>query len=217
MDDSRSRKLVHKHSFAYLLVVPVLLAVATAVVLFVHSDLNMAMLYSQCHSRSRLNGLSRLPIIGAPSCFIVSFFHEALKSVRSLASVSVVLSFIAGLLTVSTVESARICNWPNLLIAYPTGAWLVFNLIGGALVWELVIIPSFFHQSKAVLRMREGARNSQEQVEVEIRAQDPNLGSARRHLKVVAEVFAIPISVAIGFVTPSIAMLITNSPIAIGV
>ncbi len=59
-----------------------------------------------------------------------------------------VLSMVGGLLTVSTIEAARICNAPSVLIAYPTGPWLVFTLVGGAFVWELVIVPAFLHRAR---------------------------------------------------------------------
>ncbi len=154
---SRDHHLVNVLSMRYLVIVPVLLAITTAVVLFIHSDVNVAMLYSQCHARARLPWISHMPLLGAPACFLVSFFGEALASVRAFAIMSVVLSFIASLLTVSTVEAARICNGPSLLIAYPTGPWLVFNLMGGAMVWELLITPAFFHRSKQLLEARERA------------------------------------------------------------
>jgi len=196
-------------SLRLLLVVPVLLAVATGLLLFLHSDVNVALLYSQCHARSRLQWLSRIPVVGAPSCFLVSFFQFALASARSFAVMSVVLSFVAGLLTVSTVESARICNGPSVLIAYPTGAWLVFNLLGGAMVWELVIIPAFLHRAK---RMQAAERTADPGPGG---ARDPDVGEARRHLTGVAEVVAIPVAVALGFVVPSLAMLVLDTPAVI--
>ncbi len=113
---------------------PVLLAIGTFLVLFVHSDTNIPMLYSQCHARSRLRWLSRIPVLGAPSCFLVSFFQEALASTRAAGTMAAILSFVGGLLTVSLVEAARVCNAPNKLIKYPTLPWIVFNLIGGAAV-----------------------------------------------------------------------------------
>ena len=200
---------VRAWSLRLLLVIPVLLALATGLLLFVHSDVNVAMLYSQCHARSRLQWLSRIPVLGAPSCFLVSFFQFALASARSFAVMSVVLSFVAGLLTVTTVESARLCNGPSVLIAYPTGAWLVFNLLGGAIVWELVIIPAFLHRAK---RIQAAERTADHTLE---RAHDPDVGDARRHLAGVAEVAAIPVAVALGFVAPSLAMLILGTPATI--
>jgi hypothetical protein len=215
--DSSSRnrqQAVHLFRLRYLLLVPVLLAIATGFTLFVHSDTNIAMLYSQCHARARIPWLSHIPVLGAPSCFLVSFFHEALASVRTFGIMAAVLSFVAGLLTVSTVEAARVCNGPSVLIAYPTGAWLVFNLLGGALVWELVIIPAFFHRARQILatrRMGAPAASS----DSANRAVDPDFGEAMRHLRVFSEAVAIPVAVAVGYIVPSVLMLTLNNPVAI--
>lgn len=214
MDGQPGRKRptpIHIFSYHYLLLPPILFAALTGIVLFVHSDVNIALLYSQCHSRSRVPWLSHIPLLGSPACFLVSFFQEALASARSFAAMADILAFIGGLLTVNLVESARIANGPSVLIAYPTGAWLVFNLIGGALVWELVIIPAFFHRSKQILEAREAGREP----DAEVTDTDPTFGAARRHLGVLAEVVAIPVAVSIGFVLPSLLMLILDSSVVI--
>ncbi|KXX76021.1 hypothetical protein MMYC01_206945 [Madurella mycetomatis] len=213
MDSSnrrRARHAVHAFSLRYLLVVPILLAALTGYVLFVHSDTNIYMLYSQCRARARIPWLSHIPLIGSPACFVVSFFGEAVASARAFAVMAAVLSYVAGLLTVSTVEAARICNSPSLLIAYPTGPWLVFDLVGGALVWELVIIPAFFHRSRAIIaaRRRGGPPRLPEPA-------DPTFGEAMRHLARVAEAVAIPAAVAIGYVVPALLMLVLAEPAAV--
>lgn len=207
---SKPRPPIHHISYAYLLVVPVLLAISTAALLFLHSDVNVGMLYSQCHSRARVPWLSHVPVLGAPACFLVSFFQEALAAARSVAIMAVILSFVGGLLTVSTVEAARLCNAPNVLIAYPTGPWLVFNLLGGAIVWELVIIPAFFHRSRQILTARRAAAGRGGAT-----VADPHLGEAMRHLAVDAEVVAIPVAVALGYVVPSVLMVVLDTPPAI--
>ncbi|KAL2148450.1 hypothetical protein VTH82DRAFT_2370, partial [Thermothelomyces myriococcoides] len=63
MDSPRQRRrtAVHRFQLRYLLVLPVVLAVLTGIALLVHGDTNMYMLYSQCHARSRLPWLSRIP------------------------------------------------------------------------------------------------------------------------------------------------------------
>jgi hypothetical protein len=202
---------VHRFSLRYLIIIPVLLAIATGVVLFVHSDTNTYMLYSQCHARSRLPWLSHIPVLGSPACFLVSFFQEAGASVRSFGLMAVILAFIAGLLTVSTVEAARVCNSPSVLIASPTGPWLVFDLIGGAIVWQLVIIPAFFHRSRVIITAR---RHGVPPPPIPGRT-DPVFGENMRHLGRLAEIVAIPVAVALGCVVPSLAMLITNHPVAV--
>ncbi|KAL2265905.1 hypothetical protein VTJ83DRAFT_5257 [Remersonia thermophila] len=207
----RPRPAVHSFSLRYLLVVPVLLAIATGVTLFIHSDTNTYMLYSQCHARSRLPWLSHIPVLGSPACFLVSFFQEAGASVRAFGLMAVILAFIAGLLTVSTVEAARICNSPSVLIAYPTGPWLVFDLVGGAIVWQLVIIPAFFHRGRAIIMARRCGSPSPPLPG----PTDPVFGENMRHLTRLAETVAIPVAVAVGCVVPSLAMLVTNHPAAV--
>ncbi|KAK0702578.1 hypothetical protein B0T21DRAFT_299768 [Apiosordaria backusii] len=207
---SRQNNLVHTLSLRYLLIVPILLAIATAIVLFQHSDTNIYMLYSQCHARSRIPWLSHIPLLGTPSCFLVSFFGEAAASLRSSAILSVIFSFLAGLLTVSTVEAARICNAPSILIAYPTGLWLIFDLIGGAFVWELIIIPAFFHRSREIITSRR-----QDLPTSDIPPADPTFGETMRHLTKTSETIAIPFAVALGFVAPSILMLAHTSPVTV--
>jgi hypothetical protein len=206
----RPRPAVHNFSLRYLVIVPVLLAVLTGILLFIHSDTNTYMLYSQCHARSRLPWLSHIPVLGSPACFLVSFFQEAAASVRAFGLMAVILSFVAGLLTVSTVEAARICNSPSVLIAYPTGPWLVFDLIGGAIVWELVIIPAFFHRSREIIAARRQGGPQQLSGPA-----DPTFGEAMRHLTKVAETVAIPVAVAVGYVVPALLMLVLDHPVAV--
>ncbi|KAI5461733.1 hypothetical protein BGZ63DRAFT_386539 [Mariannaea sp. PMI_226] len=212
------RPPIHSFSLHFLVIVPILLAIATVVMLFVQGDVNAAMLWSQCHSRALLPGVSRIPAIGTPLCYLISFFHVALDSLRSMAIMAVILAFVGGLLTVSTVEAARICNAPNVLIAYPTGPWLVFNLIGGAVVWQLAIIPAFFHSAQRLhadkKRRRLESANAQDAVtagDAQAEAEDHG-----RHLP-DTEVIAIPVSVALGYFLPSILMLALNTPVTIGI
>ena len=193
----------------YLLVVPVLLAIGTCSALFVHSDTNLPMLYSQCHARSRIPWLSHIPVLGAPSCFLVSFFQEALAPTTAAGTMAAVLAFVGGLLTVSLVEAARVCNAPNKLIKYPTLPWIVFNLIGGAVVWELVIVPAFLARARQVIVSRRAGRDDP------AGATDPDFGEAMRHISNVAEVFAIPAAVAVGYLLPAAAMLALDHPVAI--
>ncbi|KAF4336448.1 hypothetical protein FBEOM_9656 [Fusarium beomiforme] len=197
---------IHHFSYRSLIIPPILLAAATIVVLFLHSDVNFALLWSQCHSHARLPGVSRIPGLGTPLCYLISFFRAALHSLRSRAVMGVVLAFIGGLLTVSTVESARICNAPNVLIAYPTGPWLVFDLVGGAVVWELVIIPAFLHRARSVLNAQTRDDGDGEVHQI----------FTSRHLP-DSELVAIPISVALGYYLPSLLMLFYTTPETIGI
>ncbi|KAL2190596.1 hypothetical protein L209DRAFT_51 [Thermothelomyces heterothallicus CBS 203.75] len=178
----RRRPAVHRFSLRYLLVGPVLLAVLTGCVLFVHGDTNIYMLYSQCHARSRLPWLSRLPVLGGPACFLVSFFREAVASARAAGLMAAVLSFVAGLLTVSTVEAARICNASSRLIACPTAPWLVFDLVGGAFVWQLVIIPAFFRRTRDIIAARKQQGGGGGGPQPLSGPTDPTFGETMRHV-----------------------------------
>ncbi|CAM1507838.1 Fc.00g046860.m01.CDS01 [Cosmosporella sp. VM-42] len=207
----RWRAAVHHLPYPYLIIPPIILAILTIIALFIHSDVNAALLWSQCHSHARIPGVSRIPGLGTPLCYLISFFQAALDSARSTAIMAVVLAFVGGLLTVSIVEAARICNAPNVLIAYPTGAWLVFDLVGGAVVWELVIIPAFLHRARKVSLARKIRDSNEESEEGSLSSEDHG-----RHLP-DTEVIAIPVSVAIGYVIPSFLMLLLRSPAIIGV
>ncbi|KAM7188948.1 hypothetical protein V8F20_010360 [Naviculisporaceae sp. PSN 640] len=202
----RTLQVIHRLSLRYLIIPPVILAILTGFVLFAHSDTNLAMLYSQCHARARLPFISKhIPLLGSPICFLVSFFQEALASAhKTVPLMSGILSFVGGLLTVSMVESSRICNQPNILIAYPTGPWLVFNLAGGALVWQLVIIPAFFKRSREIILARRSGITGGADLSGPT---DPNFGQAMRHLDKVAEIVAIPLAVGIGYILPSALMV----------
>lgn len=205
------RPLVLRLRLPWLLIVPVLLAVLGVVMIVLHSDYNIPALYSQCRAHSRLHSLSRLPVIGPPSCFLISFFQFANGSARSFARMTVILSFVSALLATNLVESARLYNKPSRVISRPTIPWLVFNLLGGALVWDLVIVPSFLRRAKDVQAARESS--------VGERIRDANSGIDRevRCLSSQVEAWAIPIALVFGFVVPSIVMLALNDPVSIAV
>ncbi|ORY71442.1 uncharacterized protein BCR38DRAFT_329372 [Pseudomassariella vexata] len=205
------RPLIQRLALPWLLVVPGLLAVVTIAILVIHTDLNIVALYSQCHARSRLSGLSHIPVLGAPACFLVSFFQYANTSVRAIARMSVILSFVGALLTISLVESARICNKSSRVISKPTLPWLVSNLVGGVLVWDLVIVSSYLSQAKNVQAARESASAE------DAREADPEIDKGVRGLSSQVEAMAIPIAVVVGFIVPSVVMLVLTHPITIGV
>ncbi|KAG5979470.1 hypothetical protein E4U55_005143 [Claviceps digitariae] len=202
----------------HLLLVPVLLAIATSVSLFVHSDVNAALLWSQCHARSVLPTISRVPVLGTPACFLVSFFHAALDSLRSKAVLSVVLAFVGSLLTVSTVESARLVNAKNPVVSRPTLPWLVFNLVGGALVWQLVIVPAFILAAKTWPVKGAEHQTGDEEDEDEDEDEDDAVSVNTEGREVAqTEVVAIPLAVALGFYVPSALMLAGPSPVSISI
>ncbi|KAG5932451.1 hypothetical protein E4U60_005245 [Claviceps pazoutovae] len=224
------RPAQHLPLIPHLLIVPILLAIATIISLFVHSDVNAALLWSQCHAHSILSPLSRLPVIGTPACFRVSFLLAALDSLRSKAVLSVVLAFIGALLTVSTVESARRVNAGNRTVSRPTLPWLVYTLVGGALVWQLVIVPAFMVAAKmwpmslrdSGLRRgdtRRGGRHGDEDEGEHEGHEDEDDDEHEHEIKyrevAQTEVIAIPLAVALGFYVPSLLMLAASSPVTI--
>ncbi|KAJ1329780.1 hypothetical protein MN608_06516 [Microdochium nivale] len=209
MDRSLSRRspLVHRLQLPVLLIVPVLFSIAAVLLFGFHGDLNVPLLASQCHSHARLPGLSRIPVIGVPICSYISLYQAANDAVRSVAHMGIILAFVGALLTVSLVESARLCNARASIIRYPTVPWLIFNLLGGVLVWDLVIIPAFMRHAK-VLRQQDDATRI---LGPDARRQDARALASR------SELYAIPISVAFGFYLPCLFMLSVNSATAIGV
>ncbi|KAI1266445.1 hypothetical protein F5Y18DRAFT_381621 [Xylariaceae sp. FL1019] len=196
----------------------ILFSLLAILILSLHSDTNTPLLYSQCHSRSRLPTLSHIPIIGAPACFLVSFFIFASSSTRALAQLGAILAFVAALLTVTRIEAARKCNKKSWNITHPTLSWLVFNLAGGTVVWDLWIIPVFLHRAK---------QNRLEQRAKDDALSAPGVGCERdvyeethriiedRSLEERAEIFAIPIAVLLGFGLPSILMLVFHDTLSV--
>lgn len=206
----------HLPLLPHLALVPALLAIATGIALFVHSDVNAALLWSQCHARARLPAVGRgLFVLGTPACFLVSFFAEALDAVRSRAAVGVALALVGALLAVCTLEAARRCNRGNVVIARPTGWWLLFNLAGGALVWQLVIVPAFIHRAKSWHLADKGAGDAGDGDDDDAREEEDHQDRDRRIAD--AEVIAIPVAVALGFYLPSILMLVLDAPVVIGI
>ncbi|KAI8947262.1 hypothetical protein F4801DRAFT_561477 [Xylaria longipes] len=203
-----SQPLVHQLPIQYLLIIPVLLAIVATVILTTHGNVNIPLLYSQCHARSRLPALSHIPVLGAPACFLVSAFMFATASMRGVAQLSVFLSFLAALLTVCRVETARACNQRSWNIRFPTLSWLAFNLVGGTFIWDLWIIPVFLKHARdlRVDRVKgdalENGEGNGDPFEEEERIM------LERSFLTRADVFAVPLAVAIGFIVPSILMLV---------
>ncbi|KAI0490459.1 hypothetical protein F4859DRAFT_8532 [Xylaria cf. heliscus] len=207
--------LVHQLRIQYLLIVPVLLSVFAAVILTTHGDVNIPLLYSQCHARSRLPALSRIPVLGSPACFLVSVFMLATASMRGVAQLGLSLSFVAALLTVCRVEAARACNQRSLNIRFPTLGWLAFNLVGGTFIWDLWIIPAFLKHAKdlrverlkedALEHGRENGRSFDEEERIML----------ERSFLTRADVYAVPLAVAVGFVVPSVLMLVLKDAVPV--
>ncbi|KAI1195127.1 hypothetical protein F5X97DRAFT_309073 [Nemania serpens] len=211
-----TRPLVHQLALPYLLVAPVVLAVLAAVVLTVHGDVNTPLLYSQCHSRSRLPAVSRIPVLGAPACFLVSSFVFAAASARGVAELGVFLAFVGALLTACRVEAARACNRRSWHIRMPTLSWLAFSLVGGTFVWDLWIVPAFIKHARD-LKVERAKVESLEtgQAGGDVFGGDEELIVLERSFVTRAEVYAIPLAVAIGFLVPSILMLVLKDAVSV--
>ncbi|KAI2643211.1 hypothetical protein GGS21DRAFT_3664 [Xylaria nigripes] len=206
-----NQPLVHQLPMRYLLIVPILLSVSAALLFAIQGEVNTPLLYSQCHARARLPDLSKIPVLGAPTCFLVSLIIFASASIRGIAQLGVIVSFVSALLTISLVEAARKCNLRSWNIRFPTLSWLVFNLVGGTFVWDLWIVPTFLQRAKdaRVEKVKEeafeGGRDCEDQDRIML---DRNLSTS-------AEVWAIPLAVAIGFVVPSAMMLVLTDVMSV--
>lgn len=205
MDSSPSRPplLISRLPLPLLLTPPLVITLTTFLLhLFLSflRDINIPLLYSQCHARSRLHFLSRIPVLGAPSCFLVSFWLETLDSFRGRVIMATLLGFVVGLVTVTTLESKRVANQRDGLVKRPgLWVWAPFVVLGGVSVtgWG---VPGLLRRGKEVSEVRPGAEN----------------GEAVRVLAMRADGVAIPVSVALGLVVPAVVMVWTRSPLAVG-
>lgn len=163
-------------------------------------DPNIALLYSQCHARSRLHFLSHIPALGAPSCFLVSFWLETLDSFRGRVIMATLLGFVVGLVTVTTLESKRVANQRDGLVKRPgLWVWAPYVVLGGVAVtgWG---VPGLVRRGKEVSEVRPGAEGGEEV----------------RVLAMRADGVAVPLSIALGLVVPALVLVWMRSPLAVG-
>ncbi|KAI3335148.1 hypothetical protein F4824DRAFT_465946 [Ustulina deusta] len=207
--------LVHQLPLQYVLIVPVLFSVFAALTLTIHGDVNTPLLYSQCHSRSRLPAISHVPVIGAPACFLVSLFMFATASMRGVAQLGVFLAFLGALLTACRVEAARACNQRSWNIRFPTLSWLAFNLVGGTFVWDLWIIPAFLKHAKDMrIQGTKGDAPEIGQASGDL-FEDEEQVMLERSFTTKAEVCAIPVAIAVGFIVPSVLVLTLKDAVSV--
>ncbi|KOS17216.1 hypothetical protein ESCO_005936 [Escovopsis weberi] len=211
------------------------LVVINCATLFAHSDVDIPLLWSQCHSRERLPALSYVPALGTPACFLLSFYEAALDSSRSRAGICVLLAFLGALATVCWLESTRAWNARSPVIRAPTLPWLAFSLLGpaGAVVWHIAIVPAFVHRARTLFLASVGAgvesagagrgqasdggehRPEASERESERDAQDAALAGEAGRAVPDADVVAITVAVALGFFAPSALMLLARTPLAV--
>lgn len=197
------RPLVQTLPMRYLMILPVILAVSTVGLLFAVSDVNVALLQSQCHSHARLPELSRIPVVGTFFCTLVSFFQISLDSWRAKAVMGVIIALAGSLITVTTVESARPCNKKARLVANPTPAWIILNLLGGAIIWQLLIVPVHLRRSRETFLEKDPQNQEEAGTDEREREEERNVP--------LSEVIAIPVSLLIGYYLPSALMVSLNS------
>ncbi|SJL02259.1 uncharacterized protein ARMOST_05585 [Armillaria ostoyae] len=151
------------------------------------------------------------PILGQFLCGIVTFFKLILSDPEGSHFLAVFLSFVAGLVTIVCLESARVANQAHRVIKYPTPALMMVNIVGGLVVFPLVLCPAFLLKSQNEHRLEplvptitaEGASVISETTPL-IRA----LPLTDRHVLSVAEIYSIPLSVFLGFIVPSITLFL---------
>lgn len=174
---------------------------------------SLASLWTSCAPQP----LGRLP---APLCFAIHFFQAAHASPRTRLEQAVIVSFLAGLATITAVEGARARRAeardktaqttttttttpppppPRLsrtIAANLAVPWLLYNVALGALAWQGIIIP-------ALLRER-------------WRQQPLRIGRAGEADAADGHSLAIPLSIALGLLLPAAAMLLhPSAPILI--
>jgi hypothetical protein len=205
MDSNPPRRplLITRLPLPFLLTPPLVITLTTILLHLFFSflrDPNIALLYSQCHARSRLSFLSHIPVLGAPACFLVSFWLETLDSFRGRVIMGALLGFVVGLVTVTTLESKRVANQRDgMLKRSGLWVWAPFVVLGGVAVtgWG---VPGLVRRGKQVSEVQPGAEG----------------GEAVRVLAMKADGVAVPVSIALGLVVPAVVMVAMRSPLAVG-
>lgn len=123
----------------------------------------------------------------------------------------VYLSLLTGLWTVSLLESARVCNVKEKVLRWPTAIWsTVVALPGGGVLVGGVLVPVLLRRGRDV-----AVAGREEGVVADVR--DPDRGVEMRYLDQKGDGVAVPVSVLLGCVVPGVVMLVTKSPVAVGV
>ncbi|KAK0243036.1 hypothetical protein EDD85DRAFT_313709 [Armillaria nabsnona] len=151
------------------------------------------------------------PMLGQFLCVIVTFFKLILSDPEGFLFLAVFLSFVAGLVTIVCLESSRVANQAHRVIKYPTPALMMANIVGGLVVFPLVVCPAFLLKSQNKQRLErlvptvtaEGASVISETTPL-IRA----LHLTDRHVLSAAEMYSVPLSVFLGFIVPSITLFL---------
>jgi hypothetical protein len=192
-----------------LLIIPILIATISIITISLSIDPAITTLGDVCSSDdSPFPELSALPVIGVPCCALSAFFSATVASAWGKIFMSIFLSFITALVTTTLTESQREDEVPNAVVLNPAAPWLLVNIISGAVVAPLVMAPASFHHSRKYFR--EGHAHEQNRTS----AAAQTVLRVNRVVRTSAKV-AIPLSVSIGFIIPSVLLVFAPSPITI--
>ncbi|KAK0190690.1 hypothetical protein F5146DRAFT_1045351 [Armillaria mellea] len=148
------------------------------------------------------------PILGQFLCGIVTFFKLILSDPEGSSFLAVFLSFVSGLVTIVCLESARVANQAHRVIKYPTPALMMVNIVGGLVVFPLVLCPAFLLKYQNGQRLVSTVTVEGASVISETSPLVRALPLPDRHVLSVAEIYSIPLSVFLGFIVPSIALFL---------
>lgn len=190
------------------------------------NDPNYPILFDDCENYKRKPLVKEpFPIFGPATCVFVSEWLEMLAVPRSRAITASIFSMLAALISIYYLESGRPYNRQGMKVVYnvmkyPTPLLLLFHLIVGGLVWELVIIPAFAFQTRAFIRSQTAPSSQPEPPGnfkensggiVKQEAAPGYSEPASRDMVNNTEVMAVTFGVAIGFILPTILLLIYNT------
>jgi hypothetical protein len=149
-------------------------------------------------------------------CFFTVFFRQCLAPKLGEAFIAAFLAFISALITVSNLESSRIFNQSSRVITNPAAAWLLVNAATGAVITPIVFGFTMKRNKDALAEAEQRRRRSPDESNVSTESPALVLSHDERHLSYRAETYAIAVGVTLGFVLPSIILLITPNPIVVG-
>ena len=149
-------------------------------------------------------------------CFFTVFFRQCLATKLGEAFIASFLGFIAALITASNVESSRIFNQSSRVITNPAAAWLLVNAATGAVITPIVFGFTVKRNKDALVEAEQSRRRSPDESNVSTESPALVLSHDERHLSCRAETYAIAVGVTLGFVLPSIILLISPNTIVVG-
>ncbi|KAI1339408.1 hypothetical protein F5Y15DRAFT_382451 [Xylariaceae sp. FL0016] len=167
-------------------------------------------------------------------CFFSAFWKQLLATEISSAFVASFLALVTALLNISNIEASRVCNQPSTILTRPVWIWIAVNAVTGAVVSPTVLIANIKrHQDhrrqstgaskRRRIQERDENRpliNSVSSIPVSTSNSttiDPSAPeSHERELVSDSRSYIIPISVVLGFIVPSIALVLKPDPLIAG-